>query len=192
MSGRDILTNSIGPEDIKPLGSADIAPNSLLGADINESTLGNVSSATNAVNATNATNATSVSSVDTIPVTTVLEGGPAAVLASYGPFVIRGTCVDNAGATQASVTIDTSENNTTVKGETDADTDFDAADPPATLHTLTDAFVAPPTSTGFTEGLFNAFAPGTGKGAMTGNIASWAQAAAPSQCKFHGSLVRSG
>ena len=201
VTGTHIFNNTINSEDVKTetllstdikngtINTLDVGDNALTGLDIDENTIGEVNSAENAGNAGNAA---TVSTVVTIPITTVAEGAAAGILASYGPFTIRGTCADAAGSTRAEVTIDTSENDTTVKGETAADTDLDAADPPAILSSVTDALVAPPTSSGYNEGVFNAFAPGTGKGAMTGHIASWANAAAPSQCKFHGSLVRSG
>ena len=87
--------------------------------------------------------------------------------------------------------MDTSEDDSSVHGDVEADADFDAAQGALAMVTAADIPGGIPTATG-PNGYFNAFAPSGA--ALTGHVAGWvdASAGASGQCKFHGSFVVSG
>ena len=202
--GKNILNNTIRTEDIRngtiesidvangslntldvfngSLFGVDVANNALTGLDIDESTLGQVNSAANAA---------TVSTVRTIPVTTRDESGGSQVLATSGPFSILGECIANGANTNLFLRVDTSEDNSSVHGDEEADADFDAAQAALAMVSAVDLPGGIPTATG-PNGYFNAFAPSGA--ALTGHVAGWVDASAgvSGQCKFHGSFVVSG
>ncbi len=193
VDSRNLRTGAVRSIDIgnNTIGTNDVGANALSGLDIDESTLGTVTSATTAGSAISARRAATVSTVKTIPLTTVDEtAGSTTVLATYGPFSIQAQCLSTAG-TAMLINVDTSEDDSSVHGAEQADADFDAAQGALTMNSNTDTAGGGPAATGV-DGQFNAFAPSGA--ALTGHLAGWvdASAGASGQCKFHGSLVVSG
>ena len=203
LSGRNIGTATIDSRNLKTgavrsidirngtIETNDVGANALTGLDIDESSLGTVNSATTAVSAINARRAATVLTVRTIPLTNRDESGGSQVLATSGPFSILGECISSGGNTVAFLRVDTSEDDSSVHGDDEADADFDAAQGALSMVSATDTPGGIPTATG-PNGYFNAFAPSGA--ALTGHVAGWvdASAGASGQCKFHGSMVISG
>jgi hypothetical protein len=169
---RDLRNNEVRGIDIRnsTVQGRDIALNTVTGTDVNESTLQQVPSA---AQADSAANAASVSSLKVISVVTVPEGGQPAVLATHGPFTVRGTC----GATGAEVTVSTTENDSSAS---DGNPPFGPADPPATVASPTSAYSVAPVA---------ALAP-SGKG-FTGEVALQHDST-HQVCRFHGDLALQG
>ena len=147
----DVANGSLNTLDVAngSLFGLDVFNNSLTGLDINEATLGQVNSAANAA---------TVSTVRTIPLTTRDESGGSQVLATSGPFSILGECINSGGGTAVFLRVDTSEDDSSVHGDEEADADFDAAQGALAMVVATDIPGGIPTATG-PNGYFNAFAP---------------------------------
>jgi hypothetical protein len=169
---RDLRNNEVRGIDIRnsTVQGRDIALNTVTGTDVNESTLQQVPSA---AQAGSATTAGSVSSLKVISVVTVPEGGQPAVLATHGPFIVRGTC----GATGAEVTVSTIENDSSASG---GNPPFGPADPPATVASPTSDYSVAPVA---------ALAP-SGKG-FTGEV-GLQHDSTDQVCRFHGDLALQG
>ena len=108
---RDLRNNEARGIDIRnsTIQGRDVALNTLTGDDVKEDTLGKVPSAASADSATTATTAGGVSTLKIIPQTKLAEGGPAVTLATHGPFTLRAQCTPNGTATQAQLTLQTTE-----------------------------------------------------------------------------------
>jgi hypothetical protein len=187
---RDLRNNEVRGIDIRnsTVQGRDIALNTVTGEDVKEDTLGKVPSALLADSSTTATTADSVSTLKTIPQTTVAEGGSSVALATQGPLTLRATCAPgSAGATDAGLTVATTEDNSAAGGESNIEPDLDAAGPPYEIAVLSD-----PATAGRSAALTKAFASGPSGKAFTGQIALYADAAGAGSCMFHGYVVLQG
>jgi hypothetical protein len=170
---RDLRNNEVRGIDIRnsTVQGRDIALNTVTGADVKEDTLQKVPSA---AQADSATSAGSVSGLKILPVTTVAEDAQPAVLASHGPFTVRGTC---GGATGAEVSVSTTENDSAASNTPST---FGPVDPPATLASEASGYSVFPVA---------ALAP-SGRG-FTGEIALQHDGT-DQVCRFHGDLTLQG
>ena len=116
IDSREIKNNEIRSRDIRnsTVQGRDIALNTVTGEDISETTLGKVPSAT-AADA--ATSADAVDTLKIIPRTTLAEGATPVVLATHGPLTLRAQCESNGTATQAQLTLQTTEDNSAAWSE---------------------------------------------------------------------------
>ncbi len=192
----DLRNNQVRGIDIRnsTVQGRDLALNTVTGDDVREDTLQKVPSALLADSATSATtagSAGSAGSVDglTFVDATVARGAVDATLATNGPLTLLGECTSNAANTVANLTLNTSENNTIVADQTNAEPDLDAAEPPYVIRGVTDATggnrAAEPV-------FFHATAP-SGP-AFTGNVSVQSQATSPTAgtCRFQGFVVLPG
>jgi hypothetical protein len=169
---RDLRNNEVRGIDIRnsTVQGRDIALNTVTGTDVNESTLQQVPSA---AQADSATNADSVSSLKILPVTTVAEGAQPTLLATHGPFTVRGTC----GATAAEVTVSTTESDSVASN---GQPPFGPADSPVALASQNSGYSVKPVA---------ALAP-SGKG-FTGDVGLQHDSTGQ-VCRFHGDLALQG
>jgi hypothetical protein len=181
---KDIRNNEVRGIDIRnsTVQGRDIALNTVTGVDVKEDTLGKVPSATSA---DSATTAGAVASLNQIAPTTVAEGASPVTLATHGPLTLSATCDGNGGATNAGLTVGTTEDNSAAGGEATVDEpDLDAAEPPYEV-----ARVSSTAPGGGPLALSKAFASAPSGKAFTGLIAMYANSGS---CKFHGSLALQG
>jgi hypothetical protein len=180
---RDLRNNEIRGIDIRnsTVQSRDIALNAVTGDDVREDTLQKVPSALQADSATTATTAGGVNTLRVIGPTTVAEGAPAVVLATHGPFTVRGEC---ATGTEAQLTISTSENNSAAGGTGAQNPDLDVVDGPFQIAALSDPVNRYAHSTAF------AFSP-SGR-SFTGQFGLYRDTLATGSCRFHGHLALAG
>jgi hypothetical protein len=184
---RDLRNNEVRGIDIRnsTVQGRDIALNTVTGEDVREDTLGKVPSA---AAADTATSANGVSTLKIIPQTTVAPGGSPVTLAIHGPLTLRATCVSaGAGATDAGLTVATTEDNSAAGGESNVEPDLDSAEPPYEIAVLSD-----PSTPGRSAALTKAFASAPSGKAFTGQIALYSDAAGAGSCMFHGHLALEG
>jgi hypothetical protein len=188
----DIRNNEVRGRDIRnsTIQSQDVAINAITGDDVKEDTLQQVPSALLADTATKADSATTADGVDTlkiIPRTVVAEGTGEVTLATHGPLTLKAACVPNATSTQATLSIQTSEDNSAAWTNDVARPVLDAGDGTQTLTLVNDA-------AGGTRTIdlrdVAASAP-SGK-AFTGEIVLMPDAAGAGSCTFHGHLALQG
>jgi hypothetical protein len=131
---RDLRNNEVRGIDIRnsTVRGRDIALNTVTGADVDESTLQKVPSA---LVADSAASAQSVSSLRIIPATSVAENADPAVLATHGPFTLRGAC----SASGAELTVSTTE----------PDSEKDVPSGPVDAYTLAPVGALAPSGKGF-------------------------------------------
>jgi hypothetical protein len=185
---KDIRNNDVLSKDIRnsTIRGADIARNTLTGSDINESTLGRVPVAGAALVAS------STRSVRTAGVRSVAEGAPAVTLASYGPFAVTGSCARNGTSTVASISMTTTEANSSLAANDSRAGRFGPADGPQPIQSVTDTAGGTPTPGLGYDDTFVAFAP-SGP-AISGLMSPWADASvgASGVCKFFGGFIVAG
>jgi hypothetical protein len=182
---RDLRNNEVRGIDIRnsTVQGRDIALNTVTGEDINETTLGKVPSAT-AADA--ATSADAVDTLKIIPRTTLAEGATPVVLATHGPLTLRAQCESNGTATQAQLTLQTTEDNSAAWSE---DVNFpvlDSGDGAQSFAFMNDLATAPRTIA-----LRNLAGVAPGGKSFTGQVALIIDAAANS-CVFTGHLSLQG
>jgi hypothetical protein len=177
---RDLRNNEVRGRDIRnsTVQGRDIALNTVTGEDVREDTLGKVPSALLA------DSAGSVSTLKIIPQTTIAEGADPVTLATHGPLTLLGNCEPAGAATQASLAVQTSENDSTAGGEAAGSKNLDAGQTSPDLTLVSSANAFPVLSD------VDASAP-SGK-AFTGLIAMSADATGAGSCLFHGHLALAG
>jgi hypothetical protein len=185
---RDLRNNEVRGIDIRnsTVQGRDIALNAVTGEDVKEDTLGKVPSATAA------DTAGSVGSLTIIPRTTVPESATAApvTLATHGPLTVTAACEPGAGgATDATVLVQTTEDNSAAGGAVpgNIEPDLDAGEPPFQIAVLSD-----PSAAGRSAAVTDAFASAPSGKAFTGNVALYADATGSGSCIFHGHLALQG
>jgi hypothetical protein len=180
---RDLRNNEVRGRDIRnsTVQGRDIALNTVTGEDVREDTLGKVPSA---LLADTATNANGVSTLKIVPVTTMVEGAAPVTLATHGPLTLLGRCDPSGAATEASLAVTTTEDNSTAGGESGGTKDLDAGQTSPDLTVVSSANLFPVLSDA------DASAP-SGK-ALTGLIAMSANASGAGSCTFHGHLALAG
>jgi hypothetical protein len=185
---QDIRNNDVLSKDIRnsTIRGGDVARDTLTGSDINESTLGRVPVAGSALVAS------STRSVRTASVRSVAEGAPAVTLASYGPFTVTGSCVRNGTSTVASISMTTTEANSSLAANDSRTGQFGPADGPQPIQSVTDTAGGTPTPGLGYDDTFVAFAP-SGR-AISGLMSPWADASAGASgvCKFFGGFIVAG
>jgi hypothetical protein len=189
---RDLRNNEVRGIDIRnsTVQGRDIALNTVTGEDVREDTLQKVPSALLADSATSATNATTADGVKTlkiIPPTNVAEGAPDVTLATHGPLTLLARCVPNAGATEATLAVGSTENNSAAGGLSSTEPALDANDPPFVIAFLTDA-AGGSRSVAQTP----AFASAPSGKAFTGQVALYSDATGAGSCSFYGHLALQG
>jgi hypothetical protein len=185
----DIRNNEVRGFDIRnsTIQGRDVAFNTLTGSDISESSLGKVPSATTA---DSATTAGSVATLRTIPPTGVAEGAAPVALAAHGPLTLTGACEAAGANTNAVLRVQSTEANSAAGSD-------DAVAPPAgptevfgpgdaVVAEFQDLAAAPRSVTSF-----DVFASTPSNKALTGQVATHADAAANS-CLFHGHVSLEG
>ena len=182
---RDLRNNEVRGVDIRnsTVQGRDIALNTVTGDDVKEDTLQKVPSA---LLADSATNAASVDSLKPIPRVVRDEGDPAVVLAQHGPFTLRARCVPNATSTQAQISLETTEDNSTAWSE---DTPFPVLDSGDGEQSV--AFVNDAAGGSRTIVLRDILAGAPGGKSFTSQIAVIPDAA-QSSCTFAGHLALQG
>jgi hypothetical protein len=182
---RDLRNNEVRGIDIRnsTVQGRDIALNTVTGEDISESTLGKVPSAT-AADA--AASAKAVDTLKIIPRTTLAEGATPAVLATHGPLTLRAQCESNGTATQAQLTLQTTEDNSAAWSEDANFPVLDSNDGAQSFAFVNDLAPAPRTIA-----LRNLAAVAPGGKSFTGQVALIIDAAENS-CVFTGHLSLQG
>jgi hypothetical protein len=187
---RDLRNNEVRGIDIRnsTVQGRDIALNTVTGEDVKEDTLQKVPSALLADTATSATSADSVKGLNLINAT-VARDAPAITLASNGPLTLLGGCVADLSATNASISLDTTEDNVFVQDQQSSQDDVDASAMPYPIRGVSD-----PLGGNRTAWLvvFHATAP-SGP-IITGNISMQADATSvgTGTCRFQGFVVLPG
>ena len=185
---RDLRNNEVRGIDIRnsTVQGRDIALNTVTGEDVREDTLQKVPSA---LLADSATTASEVSTLKIIPQTTVAEGALPVTLATHGPLTLLGRCDPGGASTEASLAVQTSEDNSAAGGQaTNIDPDLDAAEPPFEIALLPDD----PAPAGRSADATSAFASAPSGKAFTGQVALYADASGAGSCMFHGHLALQG
>jgi hypothetical protein len=183
---RDLRNNEVRGIDIRnsTVQGRDIALNTVTGDDVREDTLQKVPSALLADSATRATTAGSVDTLKIIPQTTMAEGAAPVTLATHGPLTLLGRCDPSGASTEASLAVQTSEDNSAAGGEAGGTKDLDAGQTSPALTTVSSANAFPVLS--------DAVASAPSGKAFTGLIAMYADATGAGSCKFHGHLALEG
>ena len=144
--------NTVKSNDIakNAVRSSDVKNDSLKGKDINESKLGKVPSAATADVAASLAGHTRISQ---------FVGAGEHNLATFGPFTLVGSCViDDTGVDTATLLITTSADNSAYSGDNDGDADFDVADSPLEVDSVSIGTTGDPV-TNTPEDSFVAIAP---------------------------------
>jgi hypothetical protein len=185
---RDLRNNEVRGRDIRnsTVRGLDIALNTLTGQDIKEDTLQKVPSAASADTATSATTADGVSTLKIVPRTVIAEGADAITLATHGPLKLTAGCEPNGTATQAQVSIETTEDDSAAWSPDVPRPVLDASDGTQVLAFVNDNSGG---TRSISERELAASAP-SGK-AFTGQIALIPDADTDS-CVLHGHLVLQG
>lgn len=128
----DVRKNAIGAKQIRAgtVASSEAKNNALRGTDINESTLGQVPSASQAGNASTLQGATPsafqpASKQLRFGVVSMDPGDSDRTIGTFGPFTLRAEC--DAGP-DGRLTLITTESNSDVDSDEDSDNDFDAGE----------------------------------------------------------------
>jgi hypothetical protein len=189
---RDLRNNEVRGIDIRnsTVQSRDVAINAITGEDVKEDTLQKVPSALLADTATSATTATSAEGVDTlkiIPRTVVAEQTPAVTLATHGPLTLKAGCQPNATATQATLSVETTEDDSAAWTTDVARPVLDAGDGNQVI-----AFVNDAAGGTRTIDLRDVAASAPSGKAFTGEVVLMPDAAGAGSCTFHGHLALQG
>jgi hypothetical protein len=121
--------------------------------------------------------------------TTLAKGAAEDPLASNGPLTLLGRCAGGAGNADASLRLDTSEDNTIAADQHQSDPDLDASETPYVIWSVSDASVTG-RSADFTT--FHATAPSGPMFAGEVSIQADATSIVAGTCRFQGFVVLPG
>jgi hypothetical protein len=187
----DLRNNQVRGIDIRnsTVQGRDLALNTVTGEDVNEGSLQKVPSALLADTAANADAADTVTGLKIIDAT-VSKNADDAVLATQGPLTLLGQCSPGgAGATSATLGLDTTEDNSAGGDQTSTFMDIDAVSPPSTFADQDDAVGGSRSAHVATVWANTLSGP-----AFAGELTVQALATSPTagSCRFHGFVTLQG